>query len=286
MNLRPKGRSGRPERIPHNHYGTCTDLLPSTIEHPDAEAVSAENGSRTWRQLETNARRFAHALESLGLGIGDRWALLAHNRVEWPELALGNARAGTRYVPLNWHLAVPELEYLLQDSGATMLIVDPANEEKGRAAALAVGIAPERIFVLGPAFDNWIAGFPDTNPRDDIAGAPLLYTGGTTGRSKGVIRSDTGGPVELWGTAINLWASAVLMPEEGTGLDHHPALSFLRGRGPGIIPGPSPPNGHQNPLRSPRLPGNRRTGRHNFGTGSPHTDHSPGQASPGGMGAV
>ena len=191
---------------------------PPPSEHPDAEAVSAENGSRTWRQLETNARRFAHALESLGLGIGDRWALLAHNRVEWPELALGNARAGTRYVPLNWHLAVPELEYLLQDSGATMLIVDPANEEKGRAAALAVGIAPERIFVLGPAFDHWIAGFPDSNPRDDIAGAPLLYTGGTTGRSKGVIRSDTGGPVELWGTAINLWASAVLMPEEGTGL--------------------------------------------------------------------
>ena len=117
-----------------------TDLLPSTAEQPDAEAVLAENGSRTWRQLESNARRFAHALESLGLGIGDRWALLAHNRVEWPELALGNARAGTRYVPLNWHLTVPELVYLLQDSGATMLVVDPANEEKGRAAALDVGI--------------------------------------------------------------------------------------------------------------------------------------------------
>ncbi len=195
-----------------------TDLLPATAEQPEAEAVSAENGCRTWRQLEINARRFAHALVSLGLGIGDRWALLAHNRVEWPELLLGNARAGTRFVPLNWHLTIPELVYLFQDSGATMLIVDPANEEKGRAAALEVGIDPSRIFVLGPVFDAWLSGFPDSNPRDDIAGAPLLYTGGTTGRSKGVIRSDSGGPVSLWGEAVNLWASAIFMPKEGAGL--------------------------------------------------------------------
>jgi long-chain acyl-CoA synthetase len=195
-----------------------TDLLPSAAGQSEQEAVTSENGRRTWRQLETKARRFAHALESLGLGIGDRWALLSHNRVEWPELLLGNARAGTRFVPLNWHLTVPELEYLLQDSGATMLVVDPANEEKGRAAALAVGIETARIFVLGPVFDAWVDGFPDSNPRDDIAGAPLLYTGGTTGRSKGVIRSDTGGPVSNWCTATNLWASAVLMPGKGTGL--------------------------------------------------------------------
>jgi long-chain acyl-CoA synthetase len=195
-----------------------TDLLPSTAEQPDAEAVLAENGRRTWRQLESNARRFAHALESLGLGIGDRWALLAHNRVEWPELFLGNGRAGTRYVPLNWHLTVPELAYLLQDSGATMIVVDPVNEEKGRAAALEVGIDPTRIFVLGPDFDAWIASFPDSNPRDDIAGASLLYTGGTTGRSKGVIRSDTGGPLSQWGETANLWASGVFMPESGIGL--------------------------------------------------------------------
>jgi long-chain acyl-CoA synthetase len=195
-----------------------TDLLPLTLETPEAEAVSAENGTRTWRQLESNARRFAHALESLGLGIGDCWAFLSHNRVEWPELSMGNARAGTRFVPLNWHLTVPELVYLLRDSGADIIVIDPANEEKGRAAALEVGIPSNRIFVLGEAFEAWLFTFPDTDPRDDIAGAPLLYTGGTTGRSKGVIRSDTGGPVSLWSVAANLWASAIHMPEGGVGL--------------------------------------------------------------------
>ncbi|MBI4765359.1 MAG: AMP-binding protein [Deltaproteobacteria bacterium] len=195
-----------------------SDLLPSTIEQPEAEAVLAENGRRTWRQLESNARRFAQALESLGLGIGDRWAFLAHNRVEWPELALGNMRAGTRYVPLNWHLTIPELVYLLQDSGANMLIVDPINEEKGRAAAHESEIHPSRIFVLGPDFDTWLLKFPDSKPRDEVAGATLLYTGGTTGRSKGVIRSDTGGPVANWVETANLWASAVYMPERGIAL--------------------------------------------------------------------
>jgi acyl-CoA synthetase (AMP-forming)/AMP-acid ligase II len=194
------------------------DLLPSTTEQSEAEAVLAENGRRTWGQLESNARRFAQALESLGLEVGDRWAFLAHNRVQWPELALGNMRAGTRYVPLNWHLTVPELVYLLQDSGANMLIVDPVNEEKGRAAALESGIDPARIFVLGPDFDAWLTGFPDSRPRDETAGAALLYTGGTTGRSKGVIRSDTGGPVTGWVEAANLWASAVYMPEKGIAL--------------------------------------------------------------------
>jgi long-chain acyl-CoA synthetase len=195
-----------------------TDLLPSTLENPDAEAVSAENGSRTWRKLESNARRFANALESLGLGIGDRWALLSYNRVEWAELILGNVRAGTRYIPLNWYLMVPDLEYLLRDSGATMLIVDPANEEKGRAAARTVGIEPPRIFVLGPEFEAWLSTFPETNPRDDIAGSYLLYTGGTTGTPKGVIRSDTGGPFSEWVEAFNFWSSQLLMPEKGTGL--------------------------------------------------------------------
>jgi long-chain acyl-CoA synthetase len=104
---------------------------------------------------------------------------LPHNRVEWPELFLGNARAGNRYVPLNWHLIVPEMVYLFRDSGATMLVVDPANEEKGRAAALEVGINPARIFVLGPAFDAWMTSFPDSNPRDDIASSTWLIVGST-----------------------------------------------------------------------------------------------------------
>jgi acyl-CoA synthetase (AMP-forming)/AMP-acid ligase II len=126
-----------------------TNILQSTNEIPDGVAVICEDQTLTWSQLETNARKIAHALTQWGLATGDRWALLSHNRIEWTELFLGNTIAGTRYVPLNWHLTAPELEYLLINSGATALIVDPEHAAIGIDAAVRVGIAPERIIVMG-----------------------------------------------------------------------------------------------------------------------------------------
>ena len=90
-----------------------TLILQSTIDTPHEVAVISGDQELTGAQLESNARKIAHALSAWGLNTGDRWALLSHNRLEWTELFLGNTIAGTRYVPLNWHLTAPELEYLL-----------------------------------------------------------------------------------------------------------------------------------------------------------------------------
>jgi long-chain acyl-CoA synthetase len=190
-------------------------VLPSTLESPDAVAIVADGRTLTWAELERRARQVANQLAAAGLAPGDRWALLAHNRLEWAELFLGNVFAGTRYVPLNWHLTVPELEYLFVNSGATLLVVDPANEEKGRAAAAAVGIPDSRVVVLGPMYDAWRDAGADTQPTNTTAGSPLLYTGGTTGASKGVIRSDTGVPIEKWVIGSSMWGGFVHMPEVG-----------------------------------------------------------------------
>ncbi|MGB8859485.1 MAG: AMP-binding protein, partial [Ilumatobacteraceae bacterium] len=195
---------------------TIQTILPSTPEAPDDPAVSTLTSSRTWAELERNARRVAQGLAANGLAPGDRWALLAHNRIEWPELFLGNVLAGTRYVPLNWHLTVPELEYLLENSGATFLVVDDANEANGRAAAHGVGISDDRIIVLGAQFDQWRDGQPDEPMANSIAGSPLLYTGGTTGASKGVVRADTGVPIPAWVAGSSTWGGFVHMPETGT----------------------------------------------------------------------
>lgn len=193
-----------------------THLLAATGDTPDAVAVVADGGTRTWRELEANGRRIAQGFAALGLRPGDRWGVLAHNRVEWPELTIGNVLAGTRYVPLNWHLTAPEIEYLLVDSGATVLVLDPANEEVGRQAAHAAGLADDRILVLGPAFDRWRDAHADTRPDNAVAGSPLLYTGGTTGRSKGVVRSDSGMPVDRWAAGMAAWGGFVRMPSDGT----------------------------------------------------------------------
>lgn len=193
-------------------------LLPATNEMPDAPAVRTLSDSLSWRQLESHARRVARALVASGLGTGDRWALLAHNRLEWVELFLGNLLAGTRYVPLNWHLTASELEYLLVNSGATLLVVDAADESTGRDAATRAGIDADRIIVLDRDYVGWRDAHPDTPLDNTIAGSPLLYTGGTTGPSKGVVRADSGQPIERWVTSQSNWGGFLSMPEQGTTL--------------------------------------------------------------------
>jgi acyl-CoA synthetase (AMP-forming)/AMP-acid ligase II len=170
-------------------------ILQSTIDTPDALAVTCDGQELTWAQLESNARKIAHALSAWGLSTGDRWALLSHNRIEWPELFLGNTFAGTRYVPLNWHLTAPELEYLLLNSGATALIVDPDHASIGKDVATRVGIQPDRVIVLGNQYNAWRDAEPDTDHPNTISGSALIYTGGTTGASKGVTRPDSGAPI-------------------------------------------------------------------------------------------
>lgn len=191
------------------------DVLPLTLETPDAIAVIADQGTITWRELESNARRVAHALRAAGIGLGERWALLSGNRLEWPELFLGNVFAGAKYVPLNWHLTVPELVYLLQNSQASLLVVDPVNEDKGRRAAAEAGIPGDRVIVIGDDYRKWRDSHDDNALDNAVSGSPLLYTGGTTGPSKGVQRADSGVPVAQWVKGAGMWGSFVNMPERG-----------------------------------------------------------------------
>lgn len=190
-------------------------LLTSTQNNPSGTAVISAQGSITWTELEARAHKVAHALRAAGLAIGDRWAFLCDNRLEWPELFLGNTLAGTKYVPLNWHLTVPELVYLLQNSGATFLIVDQRNEKNGREAAGEVGITSDRIIVVGDTYDEWRDSQPPTEFECTVTGSALLYTGGTTGASKGVVRADAGVPFAAWLTGVTNWGAFVRMPEQG-----------------------------------------------------------------------
>ena len=190
-------------------------FLARTNSEPDSPAIITTAATISWADLETRASRVANGLRASGLNVGDRWALLAGNCLEWPELYLGNAFAGTKYVPLNWHLTVPELVYLLDNSGATFLIVDRKNEQNGRDAAGQHGIPDDRIVVIGDDYDSWRDSFPDERPDNDVTGSALLYTGGTTGRSKGVVRADSGAGLQQWLAGTKAWGSHVHMPESG-----------------------------------------------------------------------
>ncbi len=195
-------------------------LLPTTAEDPDGIAVTClangldEIATLSWAALERRARQFANGLATHGLGAGDRWAVLAHNRIEWAELIIGNGRAGCRYVPLNWHLTATEVAELIADSQAQLLVTDPENKATAQTAIELVDHDVD-LLVLGDEYEAWLAAQPDEPPANGPMGSALLYTGGTTGRSKGVTRSDFSGSVENFPKRYDGWGTLAKMPERG-----------------------------------------------------------------------
>lgn len=190
-------------------------LLEASADAPDEVAVDDGMTRLTWSGLESGARRVAHALAASGVTADAPWAILSHNRTEWVEMFLGNTMAGARYVPLNWHLTAPELAYLLVNSGATLIVTEPDLEPVARDAAAEAGLDPRRILVIGSTYEAWRDAHDDSPVASTFAGAPLQYTGGTTGASKGVVRPDQGLPIARWGLGMRTWGGFVRMPEAG-----------------------------------------------------------------------
>ncbi len=203
------------------------EVLPITAETPDAEAVWTEERSLSWAELERRSRQFAQGLRAEGIAEGGSWGLLARNRFEWAELSIGNGRAGTRYVPLNWHLTAHELTELLEDSRSTLLIVAPDLADIGRRAAAAAGI--DRVIVLGDEYESWLAIQSGEPLEDGGLGAPLQYTGGTTGRSKGVLRSDQAGNAAALAETYARWGTLTGMPSKQQMMLCTPAYHALGG---------------------------------------------------------
>ena len=79
-----------------------------SVDSPDDAGATDDQVSLSWREVELRGRRVARALDSAGVTVGKVWGVLAHNRAEWVELTLGNVRAGSRIVPLNWHRTIPQ----------------------------------------------------------------------------------------------------------------------------------------------------------------------------------
>lgn len=180
----------------------------------------------SWNDLEMRARRVARALDDAGIGRGDVWGVLARNRVEWAEFALGNARVGSRVVPFNWHLTAVEVAALMEDSGCRLVVVEPdLRPLLDDAAGIAGSI--DAIIELGPQYEAWLDAAGDDLLDDRPAGSPLLFTGGTTGKSKGVTRPEFGAPIARFAATWGGWGSLVRMPDHGPTLITTPLYHAL-----------------------------------------------------------
>jgi long-chain acyl-CoA synthetase len=125
------------------------------------DAVALRHGERvlTYRELHARSSRLAQALLAAGAGPGTRVAHLDRTGPEVVELLFAASKVGAVLVPLNWRLAAPELEAIVADAGAPLLVAGPAFAET--AAGIAAGSGPSlRVVGTGAEYEAWLAEHP------------------------------------------------------------------------------------------------------------------------------
>ncbi len=169
-------------------------------------AMCPDGRHYSYADVETVSARFANALTAMGVEPGDRVAVQAEKSIEAFMLYLGTLRAGGVFLPLNTAYTGTELAYFLRDAEPRVFVCDPARAEALGPVAAEAGSRLETMGVYkaggpvpGTMLEQGLASSDEfrTVPRapDDLAA--ILYTSGTTGRSKGAML-----------THHNLWTNA------------------------------------------------------------------------------
>ncbi|HEY8572972.1 long-chain-fatty-acid--CoA ligase [Phenylobacterium sp.] len=159
----------------------------------DAVAVAFEGRAVTYAELEERSDRAAGMLQALGVKPGDRVAWLGRSCEQWYEIFFGAAKARACLAPINSRLAVPEIAFILNDSGADLFFVTPEFFAAAQATLAEIERPIRIVAVYGElsGFDSYQAlrdAAPEPQltqplPQDDVL---QLYTSGTTGLPKGV----------------------------------------------------------------------------------------------------
>ena len=164
---------------------------------PDHPAViMAQTGAvLTYGELEARSNRLAHLLRARGLHRLDHYAIFMENNAHYVECCSAGARTGVYYTCVNSFLTPEELAYILNNSESQILIT---SEAKRGVAAAALKSCPKIELCLivdgegeGERMQNLqeaTAAYPATAVADECLGTGMLYSSGTTGRPKGILR--------------------------------------------------------------------------------------------------
>ncbi|MBL8363260.1 MAG: AMP-binding protein [Rubrivivax sp.] len=170
--------------------------------HPDRPAfIMATSGEAvTYAEYERRTNRLAHLLRGEGLKRLDHYAIFMENNSRYLECNGAGERAGLYYTCINSYLGADELAYIVDNSESQVLITSIARLPVAREAlarcprvrrCLVVG-GGEAVRALGDArfvdYAEAVARHPDTPIADEWLGTPMLYSSGTTGRPKGILR--------------------------------------------------------------------------------------------------
>lgn len=183
------------------YWLTAKDVLEvNAFKWPDKIAVKDLNKSYTFREWNERSCRLANALSNLGMKKGDRFAVLAYNCVEWMEIYAAAAKGGFICVPIMFRLAGPEMEYIINHCEAKVLIVQDqwVDHVKGMRNNLTTVENYISFAVDNPKFagflsyEDLLAIASREEPPAVVAAEDIwviMYTGGTTGKPKGVVKS-------------------------------------------------------------------------------------------------
>ena len=166
------------------------DLLArSAARDPSRTAIVADDRSLSYGEFDAMANRAANGLAGLGLVKGDRVAVLGQNSADYGALYFGAARAGLISVNLSLRSTAEDLAYILDQTEAAVLVYDPLAQDavaQARPGRSALRHAIPFGWPLDQAFAGAAAEPPDLplSPDDPFC---MTYTGGTTGRPKGVL---------------------------------------------------------------------------------------------------
>ncbi|HWE56729.1 MAG TPA: AMP-binding protein [Acidimicrobiales bacterium] len=165
--------------------------------HPDHPALVMLGSGRTvtFGQFESRANQIAHLIRDQGLVRGDHIAILSENEEEMLAIEGAAERTGLYYTLINSYLAPDEIAYIVDNCRARLFFASGGKIGSARQAAASCPLV-ERFLVTGPtpAGDGWdsleqaLAGAPTTPVPDEQLGAAMLYSSGTTGRPKGILR--------------------------------------------------------------------------------------------------
>ena len=147
----------------------------------------------TYRELDELSNQGAHLFRALGLKEGDHIAFLIENRLAFMEICWAAQRSGLYYTAISRYLTQDEIAYIVKDCGARVVITSPKCAEQIRGLATDQPGAPLFYMIDEPlpGFRSWDREAivqPTTPIADEVAGYDMLYSSGTTGRPKGILR--------------------------------------------------------------------------------------------------
>jgi len=194
--------------------GTVLKMM--AMHYPEKPGVGDKTRQMTFREWNERSCRLANALAKLGVKKGDRFAILAYNCVEWMEIYAASAKGGQITVPIMFRLAPPEIEYIINHSECKAFIVAKDFVQLVDSIRDKLPTIPKENFIYfgdDPtpegyrSYETIIAETSAEEPDvmvDAVDPWNLMYTSGTTGRPKGVIRTHEGNAAHYVINALNM----------------------------------------------------------------------------------